>query len=228
MPASMAKSLGLSPDGMEAQDADALPEQLQNRIRQAFGLPPVEDEQRKRAGETTPDHRQIARSGPGAPRDRQPQTDERGGPRSTAGNEQAQQPERGAQARSGAQSNDSAVARPDSPGGSHPSGGTGGGRGTGNSNVLASAPVQSEPRPGSKMFQVKLSSLAHMVRSVMEPQTRGTVGDVTLTTAGKLPSEIRLADQDTKDDPLVRAAVSVEHEALVKRIFSHNQASDER
>lgn len=185
-----------------------LPNRVQDMIRQALDRPPV-GQQARPGGE---DRRQA----------------QGGKPRDQNGN-RGQQSQQHANA-AGLTQRDQAQPRADAPtppqsehenaeGPRGNKGGAGGGQGT--SGIYGGQPQGANKEAAAKTFALKLVLQGQSSRATMEPQKskRGGVGDVGLP-ADQPATDAPLNPVQRADEPLVRAEIPVEHEAMVKRMFS--------
>jgi hypothetical protein len=189
-----------------------MPDRVQDMIRQALAQPPLAH--RPREEKTT--QRVEAKSG--QPREREGgrgvQRDESG--RSERAGGSGQESEQRGQASPNPQAQQETAQ-----GGDRGRGGAGaGGKGSGGIYGQEGKPVGSEH--ANKTFQLKLVLVGQSTRAAMEPQKgqRGTVSDIGVPADGP-ESETPLNPQQRADEPLVRGEVPPEHEAMIKRIFSH-------
>lgn len=186
----------------------AIPDRLQDMIRQALRQPPL-------------DH--------GQPRSGSDRLQAKGGkPQEQKGGSGDQQ-EQHAQA-DGLASHDQSLQRPNTvatpqqqPDGTDSGRGTnsGGGGGQGTSGIYGSQVPAVGKENASRTFELKLVLLGQSSRATMEPQKskRGGVGDLGIP--GEQPAaDAPLNPNQRADEPLVRGEIPAEHEAMIKRIFS--------
>lgn len=183
----------------------ALPERVQDMIRQALSHPPLETQQARAGGERAP-----------GKSDKPQGRDGKGG-------EQQQARAEGMPNRDAGQTRPNAAATPPQQATTEGSRGTsgGGGAGQGSGSIFGQPPLPAEPAPADKGFALKLVLLGQSSRATMEPQKskRGGVPDVGNPSA-QPGTEVPLNPEQRADEPLVRGEIPAEHEAMIKRIFS--------